>query len=122
MEYLRRLQRTPQRARLLAGIHPGWSDIGISSVDGFQGREKAVIIFSSVRSNEHGRIGFLADLRRFNVAATRAKQKFIVIGNAATLRKAQSRSGTLGGTSEASAWREWIRWVEAEGLLSIRTA
>jgi superfamily I DNA and/or RNA helicase len=57
----------------------------ITSIDGFQGREADIIIFSTVRSNLHCSIGFLNDLRRLNVAITRAKTGLILIGNRATL-------------------------------------
>lgn len=61
--------------------------ISINTVDGFQGQERDVIMISLVRSNEDGKIGFLNDLRRMNVAMTRARMKLIIIGDAQTLTK-----------------------------------
>lgn len=61
--------------------------ISVNSVDGFQGQERDVIIISMVRDNENGTIGFLRDLRRMNVAITRARMKLIILGNAETLSK-----------------------------------
>ena len=57
----------------------------VSSVDAFQGREKEAVVFSAVRSNVAGEVGFLADARRLNVAITRARRKLIVVGDSATL-------------------------------------
>ena len=61
------------------------SNVEVKTVDGFQGREKEVIILSTVRSNKEGEIGFLEDLRRLNVAITRPKRKLIIVGDKKTL-------------------------------------
>ena len=61
--------------------------ITINSVDGFQGQERDVIVISMVRDNDEGTIGFLRDLRRMNVALTRARMKLIIIGNSETISK-----------------------------------
>lgn len=61
------------------------SQIAVKTIDGFQGQEKDIICISLVRSNDNKEIGFLSDIRRMNVALTRAKRKLIVIGDSATL-------------------------------------
>lgn len=61
--------------------------ISVNTVDGFQGQERDVILISLVRSNDEGQIGFLKDLRRMNVAMTRARIKLIILGNKDTMTK-----------------------------------
>ena len=61
--------------------------ISVNTVDGFQGQERDIIVISLVRSNEEGQIGFLRDLRRMNVAITRARMKLIIMGNASTMTR-----------------------------------
>ena len=59
--------------------------IVVKTVDGFQGQERDIIYISLVRSNDTKEIGFLNDIRRMNVALTRARQRLVVIGDSATL-------------------------------------
>lgn len=61
--------------------------ISVNTVDGFQGQERDVILISLVRANDEGQIGFLRDLRRMNVAMTRARMKLIILGDAATMTR-----------------------------------
>ncbi|OZC07396.1 hypothetical protein X798_05624 [Onchocerca flexuosa] len=61
----------------------------VNSVDAFQGQECEVVVMSLVRNNSDGRIGFLKDERRFNVAVTRARRQFVLVGNAAMMKHAK---------------------------------
>ena len=61
--------------------------ISVNTVDGFQGQERDIILISLVRANDDGQIGFLRDLRRMNVAITRARMKLIILGDASTLTR-----------------------------------
>jgi ATP-dependent RNA/DNA helicase IGHMBP2 len=72
------------QVRLLRELLPV-AGLEIDSVDGFQGREKEAVVISLVRSNGEGEIGFLADVRRMNVALTRPRRKLLVVGDSATL-------------------------------------
>lgn len=64
-----------------------WKNITVNTVDSFQGQERDIIYLSLTRSNDDQTIGFLSDIRRMNVAMTRAKKKLVVIGDSATLSK-----------------------------------
>lgn len=81
VQYLHRLVRND------AFFKPYRQAITINTVDGFQGQERDVILISLVRANEEGQIGFLNDLRRMNVAITRARMKLIILGDASTLTR-----------------------------------
>lgn len=87
-----------------------FQDIELNTVDAFQGREKDIIVISCVRSNDIGSIGFLSDLRRMNVALTRARFGLYVIGNAETLQSNKD-------------WGEFIEYARVHhSLVSIRSS
>ena len=81
VQYLRRLIRRDDFFK------PFRNAIAVNTVDGFQGQERDIIVISLVRANDEGQIGFLRDLRRMNVAITRARMKLIILGDSATLTR-----------------------------------
>jgi len=102
-------------------------EIEVKTVDGFEGREKDVMIFSTVRNNPWGHIGFLADRRRMNVALTRAKRALFVIGSMTTLSR--GRYGSIGVEpakqvasmmvqATGDEWKNFIQFVLAEELFT----
>jgi hypothetical protein len=95
---------TPYRAQRghLERVFSG-KGVDVNTVDGFQGQERDVIIFTAVRTNNGGNIGFLKDVRRMNVALTRAKRKLIVVGDSTTLKKRNAD------------WRSLVRSAEDRG-------
>jgi superfamily I DNA and/or RNA helicase len=80
-----------------------YDSVEVHTVDGYQGREKEVILFSCVRSNDEGNVGFLADSRRLNVALTRARRGLIVVGDPDTLRSDET-------------WSAWLAHIRSRNL------
>jgi len=87
--------------RQCADSLPNGRAIEVKTVDGFQGREKELILFSAVRSNRSGHVGFLSDARRLNVMLTRARRGLVVVGDPTTL-------------VASTHWADWLAWVEAQ--------
>ena len=83
----------------------------IGSVDGFQGREKEAIILSLVRSSESGQIGFLSDMRRLNVAITRARRCLIVVGDSATIGRHPVYARFVAYSDALDSHRSAYEWI-----------
>jgi superfamily I DNA and/or RNA helicase len=89
-----------RQVELLESKLSHFANVEVSSIDGFQGREADIVVFVTVRCNVHYEIGFLKDLRRMNVALTRAKAGVILLGNRATLTM---------GTADPESTEVWRR-------------
>ena len=86
--------------------------VQINTIDGYQGQESDVIIFSTVRGSGDGGIGFLSDIRRLNVAITRAKKALYIVGRVGKLRRRKpAASSPCGGTSCRTRWTVGASWM-----------
>jgi len=92
-----------QRAIRDRGLGRYLTSCHVDTIDGYQGMEQGLVLFSATRNNESNALGFLADNRRMNVMLTRAKQGLIVFGNQVTLQNSESIH---------SKWPAWLQWVE----------
>jgi superfamily I DNA and/or RNA helicase len=110
------------RQRIISNLGAGRARelerIEVKTVDGFEGREKQVIVFSTVRNNERGEIGFLADRRRLNVGLTRAKRALFLVGSAKTLAAAKRTSeNPVKGADDV--WTKYVHWLEKQNLIVV---
>jgi ATP-dependent RNA/DNA helicase IGHMBP2 len=88
---------------------PEWPSLNrhitLHTVDGFQGQEREIMIISLVRSNTDGNIGFLSDIRRMNVAMTRARKKLLIVGDSATLSGSPFYAGLIEYAQQHNAYK-----------------
>lgn len=78
------------------------ASVEVASVDQYQGREKEVLVYSTVRSSAASSVGWVSDRRRINVAFTRGRRGLVVVGNSSTLRR------------DTRTWDQWLDWVAEE--------
>ncbi len=88
------------------------STIQIHTIDSFQGQEKDIVYISLVRSNNNQQIGFLADIRRMNVAMTRARKKLIIIGDSSTVGQHSFYQGFIDFVSSLDSYHSVWEWSE----------
>jgi ATP-dependent RNA/DNA helicase IGHMBP2 len=86
--------------------------ITVNTIDSFQGQERDIIYIGLTRSNSEGVIGFLSDIRRMNVAMTRAKKKLVVIGDSATLSRSEFYAGFISYAEEKNAYQSAWEFIE----------
>jgi len=86
--------------------------ISVNTIDSFQGQERDIVYISMTRSNTENKIGFLSDIRRMNVAMTRARKKLVVIGDSATLAQLPFYAGFITYAEEQDAYQSAWEFVE----------
>ncbi|GAA4469625.1 AAA domain-containing protein [Nibrella saemangeumensis] len=83
--YKQQIALLTEQIRAATDLQPYSAKIAVNTIDSFQGQERDIVYISLVRSNPEGDIGFLSDIRRMNVAMTRARKKLVIVGDSATL-------------------------------------
>jgi superfamily I DNA and/or RNA helicase len=87
-------------------------NITVNTIDSFQGQERDIVYIGMTRSNSDNKIGFLSDIRRMNVAMTRARKKLVVIGDSATLSQLPFYSDFISYAEQRNAWQSAWEFVE----------
>ncbi|MCE9673324.1 DNA2/NAM7 family helicase [Myxococcus stipitatus] len=101
-----------QALRLRERLEPFAPEVEVDTVDAFQGREKDAVLVSLTRSNGEGQLGFLTDLRRVNVALTRARRHLFVVGDSATLSGHPFYARFIEGTQTNGGYRSVWEWPD----------
>lgn len=93
-------------------VLPAGVTLEINTVDSFQGQEREIICISMVRSNDSGELGFLNDLRRMNVALTRARKQVVIFGDSATLSSHRFYASLLEAVQSEGSWDSAWNWMD----------
>src|SRR5690606_24206856 len=110
--YKQQINLLKQQLLEIPALKPFLPYISVNTVDGFQGQERDIVYLSMTRSNEDGEIGFLSDLRRMNVAMTRARKKLVVIGDSATLSGHPFYAGFISHAEKTDSWHSAWEFID----------
>jgi superfamily I DNA and/or RNA helicase len=102
--YRQQLQVLQEQLLHVPDLQPWLPHIAVNTIDSFQGQERDIVYISMTRSNSDSVIGFLSDIRRMNVAMTRARKKLVVIGDSATLSVHPFYDGFISWVQEQGGW------------------
>ncbi|WP_143310051.1 AAA domain-containing protein [Chitinophaga vietnamensis] len=110
--YKQQIQVLKEQLEHAPALHPYGDKISVNTIDSFQGQERDIVYISMTRSNADNKIGFLSEIRRMNVAMTRARKKLVVIGDSATLSQLPFYADFISYTEQRNAYQS--AWEFAE--------
>jgi DNA replication protein DnaC len=109
--YKQQIQVLNDQLSHIPELQPYLAHISANTVDSFQGQERDIVYISMTRSNSEGMIGFLADIRRMNVAMTRARKKLVIVGDSATLAQFPFYADFISFTESIEAYQSAWEWM-----------
>ncbi len=109
--YKQQLAQLNQHLLATPELQPYLSSISVNTIDSFQGQERDIVYISLTRSNAAGEIGFLSDIRRMNVAMTRARKKLVMVGDSATLSTHSFYADLVAYAQEHDAYKSAWEWL-----------
>ena len=110
--YRQQIQLLKEQLRHSTPLHVYGDKISVNTIDSFQGQERDIVYISMTRSNSESRIGFLSDIRRMNVAMTRARKKLVVIGDSATLSQFPFYANFIAYAEQQNAYQSAWEFVD----------
>ena len=110
--YRQQIQLLKEQLQHSTPLHVYGDKISVNTIDSFQGQERDIVYISMTRSNSESRIGFLSDIRRMNVAMTRARKKLVVIGDSATLSQFPFYANFIAYAEQQNAYQSAWEFVD----------